>query len=111
MYAVDVVVEATRRALQRRGFHFPQTGDGIGRDAVAARRLAFDALHNYTNTKASGIGELLGCTAATALVMKQSAVAFYRSPEERAAWLEEVAQEIRRAADSEGSNAPANEVQ
>jgi len=96
MYAIEVVVEATRRALQRRGFHFPQAGDGIGKDAVAARRLAFDALNTYTNARPAQIGELIGCSAATGLVMRQSAVAFYKLPAERQAWLDEVSQEIQR---------------
>lgn len=90
MYAPSIVLPAVESALRARGFEFPKPGSGIGKDAVAARRLAFDALHTYTNATPSGIAKLIGCTAATALVMQQGAASFYRSPKDRQAWLDDV---------------------
>ena len=49
MYAATIVIPAVESALSRRGFAFPKPGSGIGKDAVAARRLAYDALHSLTN--------------------------------------------------------------
>jgi len=97
MYAPSIVVPAVEAALKARGFEFPQPGSGIGKDAVAARRLAYDALHNYTNATPSGIAKLIGCTAATALTMQQAAHSFYRSPKDRQAWLDDVRVLIDRA--------------
>jgi hypothetical protein len=96
MYAPSIVVPAVESALKSRGFVFPAPGSGIGKDAVAARRLAYDALHNYTNATPSGIAKLIGCTAATALTMQQAAHGFYRTPADRQAWLNEVKAEIDR---------------
>jgi len=90
MYTATIVIPAVEAALSRRGFAFPKPGSGIGKDAVAARRLAYDALHSLTNGTPSGISKLIGCTATTALVMQQAAAGFYRTPEERQAWLDEV---------------------
>jgi hypothetical protein len=90
MYSATIVIPAVEAALSRRGFAFPKPGSGIGKDAVAARRLAYDALHSLTNGTPSGISKLIGCTATTALVMQQAAAGFYRSPEERQEWLDEV---------------------
>jgi len=90
MYSATIVIPAVEAALSRRGFAFPKPGSGIGKDAVAARRLAYDALHSLTNGTPSGISKLIGCTATTALVMQQAAAGFYRTPEERQAWLDEV---------------------
>ena len=73
MYAPSIVVPAVEAALKARGFDFPQPGSGIGKEVVAARRLAYDALHTYTNATPSGIAKLIGCTAPTALAMQQSA--------------------------------------
>jgi hypothetical protein len=98
MYSATIVIPAVEAALSRRGFAFPKPGSGIGKDAVAARRLAYDALHSLTNGTPSGISKLIGCTATTALVMQQAAAGFYRSPEERQAWLDEVRGLVERSA-------------
>jgi len=94
MYAPSIVVPAVEAALKARGFEFPQPGSGIGKEAVAARRLAYDALHTYTNATPSGIAKLIGCTAPTALTMQQAAHSFYRSPKDRQAWLDDVKAQI-----------------
>jgi len=98
MYSATIVIPAVEAALSRRGFAFPRPGSGIGKDAVAARRLAYDALHSLTNGTPSGISKLIGCTATTALVMQQAAAGFYRTPEERQAWLDEVRGLVERGA-------------
>ncbi len=97
MYAPSIVVPAVEAALKARGFDFPQPGSGIGKEAVAARRLAYDALHTYTNATPSGIAKLIGCTAPTALAMQQSAHGFYRSSKDRQAWLDDVKAQIDRS--------------
>jgi hypothetical protein len=96
MYAPSIVIPAVEAALRARGFAFPQPNSGIGKDAVAARRLAFDALHTYTSATPTGISKLIGCTAATALAMQQAAHGFYRSPKDRQAWLDDVKTQIDR---------------
>jgi hypothetical protein len=96
MYAPSIVVPAVESALKARGFAFPAPGSGIGKDAVAARRLAYDALHTYTNATPTGIAKLIGCTAPTALAMQQAAHGFYRTPADRQAWLAAVQAEIER---------------
>jgi len=97
MYAPSIVIPAVESALKARGFDFPKVGSGIGKDAVAARRLAFDALHTYTSATATGIAKLLGCTATTALAMQQAAHGFYRTAKDRQAWLDDVKAQIDRS--------------
>ncbi len=90
MYAASIVIPAVEAALKARGFEFPKPGSGIGKDAVAARRLAFDALHSFTSATPTGIAALIGCTATTALALKQAAHGFYKTPKDRQAWLDDV---------------------
>lgn len=90
MYAPKIVVPAVAAALRKRGFLFPKKGDGIGKSAVIARRLAYDALASLTPLTASGIARELGCTIQTSLNMKQAERGYYHSDSDRELWIGEV---------------------
>lgn len=93
MYSLEIVLSAVQQALKTRGFSYPVAGER-SKDAVAARLLAFDAIYTLTGGSVTGIATLLGSSSASGKSFKDRCDSLYRTPVDRAAWIEEVRSKI-----------------
>lgn len=93
MYSLEVVLSAVKEGLKNRGFSYPNAGER-SKDAVAARLLAFDAIYTLTGGSVTGIATMLGSSSASGKSFKDRCDTLYRTPIDRAAWIEDVRSRI-----------------